>query len=333
MYFESSLGAKAKKFFRLVLGLYAFPPRDITVEVTTRCDRGCAVCFRRPLGVKELDMPAELFSRAVAEIRAAYGGKGPAYLNFVGLGEPFLHPGLGKMLRLAHAGLPGTLLNVSTGLSPFDRRLFEELVREGVLNRLSVSLDCLDAETGLHSFTGEVRGNLEFLAAFRRGSPGFRIRVQTLISSSDTVMSAAGYAANMGADELQLMRMDLHAFGENPPLPRPGLAEERAIVSSVREFCHSRGLACRNNNSYNVFMDIASAGGARCLTSDDHIFISASGDVLPCFRLRGSPFGNIASMPLRDICAGRKRSDFYGRQKRLCASCDIYRKEHLGEGA
>jgi len=332
MYFEASLAEKARKFFRLVLKRYAFPPFDITIEVSTRCGLGCAVCFRGPLGVHPADMPYALFNKVLSEIKAAYGKGTPRYLNFVGLGEPFCNPELGAMLRLAAKTFPGTDLNLSTGLSSFDRAGFASLVEEGTINRLSISLDGVEPGASFHPFTEEVRGNVAFLKELKKRLPGLKIRVQTLITSRAGVEAAVNLAADAGAEEVQLMRVDLHAFKKAPPVSRPPLDEERSIVKAAAELAARRGLRCRNNNSYDLFMDIASALDKFCLTSDDHIFISAEGDVLPCFYLRDVKFGNLAAQTLLEIAAARKTMDFYGSQKLFCAGCDIYKKDHAGGG-
>ncbi|OGR79089.1 MAG: hypothetical protein A2X32_11245 [Elusimicrobia bacterium GWC2_64_44] len=328
MYFEATLAEKARKFFRLVLGRAAYPPRDITIEITTRCGRGCAVCFRGPLGVAPADMPRETFLKVLAAVREGYGGGGPRYLNFVGLGEPFCHPQLAEFLRLAAERFPGTELNLSTGLVPFDREGFAALVRGRVINRLSVSLDGPEPGGNFHSFSEEARANLEFLAGLKKSEPGFKIRVQTLITSRAAVLAAARLAAGAGADELQLMRVDLHAFAGTPPVTRPGFAEERSIVAEASALAASLGLRCRNNNAYNFFMDLASGFDRRCLISDDHIFVNAQGDALPCFFLRDVKSGNLASQPLAALTAGREK--FYGRQAGLCRACDIYKRRHAG---
>lgn len=328
MYFEATLAEKARKFFRLFFGLRAFPPNDITVEVTTRCARGCAVCFREPLGVKPADMPEELFVKVLAEIKAAYGGGAPRYLNFVGLGEPFCHPALERFLRLAAEKLPGAQLNVSTGLAPFDREAFARLVRDGVINRLSVSLDGLEPDGSFHRFTAEVKGNLEFIRDFKRANPAFTLRVQTLITSRSAVEGAVRAAAAAGAEEIQLMRADLHAFGGKPPASRPGFAEERAVVKAAAALAASLGLRARNNNSYNIFMDIASGWDSYCLIADDHVFITAEGDLIPCFYLREEKFGNLGRQTLAAAAAGRRKAWLIARQGEGCLRCDIYKKRH-----
>lgn len=330
MYFEADLKEKAAKFFRLALERFSFPPNDITIEVSTRCPQECQVCFREPLGVLPADMSEELFAAVTGRLKEAFGGKGPRYLNFVGLGEPFCNPGLYRMLRLAAQELPGTSLNVSTSLSVLDQAGFAALVEEGVVNRLSVSVDGLETGGAFHPFSERIRNNFAFLRSLKGRHPAFKLRVQTLITSRERVEAAVNFAADNGADEVQLMRVDLHAFAGRAPAARPPFKEERAIVKAARALARRRGLRARNNNSYNIFMDLASALDRRCLTTDDHVFIDAEGGVLPCFYLREVKFGSLAKGSLSEACGSARRLGFYAEQKALCRGCDIYRKKHCG---
>ncbi|MCX5785604.1 MAG: radical SAM protein [Elusimicrobia bacterium] len=329
MYFETSLKEKVLKFIRLVSKSYAYPPRDITIEVSTVCGQKCAMCFRSPLGVSERTMSLELFTGVLSGIKLAFAGKQPGYLNFVGLGEPFCNGALKEILRLTKKTFPDTALNLATSLSVFDRTLMADLAAEKIINRMSVSIDSLDAGGPLHSFTGEIRKNLGLLKEMK-ASGGFKIRVQTLISSKERVEEVIKFAAGAGADEIQLMRIDLHAFKGEPPVGRPSLREERSIVRSAARLAGQSGLRCVNNNSYNIFMDLASAWDRYCLTTDDHIFIDVDGNVLPCFYLRDISFGNLARQPLAEISEKKRSLSFYNKQKRLCAGCDIYKRKHSG---
>ena len=329
MYYEASLKEKALKFLRLVSKRYAYPPRDITIEISTRCSQNCAMCFGPALGVPKTDMSPELFAGIMAALKTGFGGGQPKYLNFVGLGEPFLNESLGEMLRLAKRTFPDTALNISTSLSILDRALISELAAEKVISRVSVSIDSLDAGGPLHPFTEAVRKNFSLLAAMK-ASGGFKIRVQTLISSKERVEEVVKFAAGAGADEIQLMRIDLHAFKDNPPVERPALREERRIVRSAARLAGQSGLRCMNNNSYNIFMDLASLWGRHCLTTDDHVFLDVDGNVLPCFYLRNVNFGNLTRHTLAETNEKKRNPSFYSRQALLCAGCDIYKKEHSG---
>jgi len=327
MYFEASLKDRALKFLRLVSKSYARLPRDITIEVSTRCGQQCPMCFRAPLGVRESAMDYGLFSDVVSGLRSAFAPQQPAYINFVGLGEPFLNGSLGRMLRLVKTTFPKTGINVSTSLAVFDRILFESLAAENVINRISVSVDSPAGGGSLHPFSGAVAENLDFLGGLKARCD-FKIRLQALMSSKERALEVVELAKRSGADEVQLMRIDLHAFKGKPPVGRPALEEERRIVRAAARLGKKYGIRCRNNNSYDIFMDLASAFDKYCLITDDSVFIDVEGNVLPCFYLRNVSFGNLARTPLSGILGKKRGMSFYDEQARLCAGCDIYKRRH-----
>src|SRR5436190_23016223 len=71
-------------------------PLRVNVEVTNYCNQRCTLCprqeFTRPLGF----MPLDRFARIAAECAAH-----PTRLWLHFLGEPLLHRGLARMIRLA----------------------------------------------------------------------------------------------------------------------------------------------------------------------------------------------------------------------------------------
>ena len=332
MYFEASLKERALKFLRLVSGSYAGLPNDITIEVSTACGQDCPMCFRAPLGIRAETMPYPLFSSLLDGLKSAFGAKEPRYLNFVGLGEPLLNEALGDMLKLAKKTFPRTALNVSTSLAVPDHALFSALSAENLVNRVSVSIDNPEGGGSLHPFTQGISENLAFLKEMKKKG-GFGIRLQTLITSREAAEKVIGLARNTGADEVQLMRIDLHAFEGAPPVRRPPLAEERAIVAHAERLAAKYGIRCRNNNSYDIFMDLASFFDRRCLITDDSIFIDVQGNVLPCFYLRGFSFGNLSTQTLAEIGETRRASSFYRKQASLCKGCDIYKRKYAGGAA
>jgi len=327
MYFEASLKERVLKFLRLVSRRYASLPRDITIEVSTRCPQQCAMCFRSPLALAGKTMDFGLFTRIVERIGSGFAGKPPGYLNFVGLGEPFCNEALAEMLGFAKKTLPETGMNVSTSLAAFDRAAFAGWAEGGIINRLSISIDGVDETGPFHPFTPEIADNFRFIQELRTRRSDFRIRVQTLMISQKQVREVVELARSMGADELQLMRIDLHAFSGKPPVTRPPLEEERAIVRLASRLAADCGIRCLNNNSHDLFMDIASRYGRTCLITDDHIFIDVDGEVRPCFCLRATSFGNLGRKSLAEVVRNKRASGFYRTQRSLCSGCDIYRKD------
>ena len=140
-------------------------PREVEVEITTRCQLRCAWCPRTVYERPEKEMSADAFARIVESL-AVYDD---VCLTFGGFGEPTLHPRLVEMIRIARsAGVFGIALETN-GLA-IDRELAEALVAADV-DVVAFSLDAHDAERykrlkGADAWAEAVRG-VETLLAVR----------------------------------------------------------------------------------------------------------------------------------------------------------------------
>jgi MoaA/NifB/PqqE/SkfB family radical SAM enzyme len=117
-------------------------PLRVNVEVTNHCNQRCVLCprqeFTRPLGF----MAIERFERIVAECAAH-----PTRLWLHFLGEPLLHRGLARMIRLAKdAGVAE--VGLSTNAVTLREPIADALVDAG-LDRLECSLDADDPDAYL----------------------------------------------------------------------------------------------------------------------------------------------------------------------------------------
>lgn len=328
MYNEFRLFKKTCKFLRLCAGRYAFPPEDIAIEVSTLCDRTCSICFRNTLRLEKGVMDLETFKLTAARIKEAFGRRNPAYLNLVGLGEPFLNPDLPAILAHIRSVMPDTRINVSSNLVSAPEKTLEDVLDRGLIDRLSVSIDLPDdGRDELHTFTPLLRARLaSAVARAGAGDKKLSVRVHSIILSGEQVTKIIGICAGAGVDILHLTRLNTHHLKE-PSLRRVTKKEELEIVASARREAAASGIAVWNNNDFNVFMRLASRRDKICLLSDDHLFINAQAEVLPCFFLRGVKLGSLRTQSLRDIFSGPEKKGFYQAQKDLCGGCDVY-KEH-----
>ena len=119
-------------------------PQAVHIEITNRCNLKCVMCphpeMKRPQG----NMSEELFRRIVSEL----AGHRLMLENVavMGLGEPLLHPDFEKFVAIAaEAGIPN--LYVSTNGTPLVERRARQIVSDGALDRLIVSLDGASKET------------------------------------------------------------------------------------------------------------------------------------------------------------------------------------------
>lgn len=326
MYSDKSLPELAGKFIRLLTRSCAFPPRDLAIELSTACDAACGMCFRNTLKLEPATMPLSAFKKITGRLHETYGEKGPAYVNFVGLGEIRLNPDLPEILEHFKKTFPRAAANISTNLLGWDEPLFRRILAGRLTRRISVSIDdTQDPGPAYHGSCGRVADNIKALSAMNRelGSPA-ELRLQAVMISRPQAMRVLALAAEAGARIVNLNRLTPHGFPEGSRPARPGPAEEKEILLAARARGAELGLQVWNNNTFSLLMDIASAWDRFCLTTDDHLFIDVDGRAAPCFCLRHLAWGSVLEKPLAELY--REKPDFYAMQPGACGGCDVYKK-------
>lgn len=149
MYSDIKINKKIYKFFRLIFHKFTLAPKDITVEISTKCSLECKMCFRSPLGVKDFLMPFEIFKDV------SFGKID--YLTFVGLGEIFCHDQLACILLFAKQMLPYTRIEISTNLTHFNEPLLQKIIKDKIINQISISVDDINIVSPFyHIFSQEI---------------------------------------------------------------------------------------------------------------------------------------------------------------------------------
>lgn len=326
MYSDKSLTELAGKFIRLLTRSYAFPPRDLAVELSTACDADCGMCFRNTLKLEPATMPLSVFKKIAARLREAYGEKGPAYVNFVGLGEIRLNPDLPAILEYFKKTFPGAAANISTNLLAWDEPLFRRILTGRLASRISISIDdTAEAGPAYHGSCAGVAANIKKLSLLN-AELGFptELRLQAVMISRPQALRVLALAAKADARIVNFNRLTGHGFPEGRRPARPGPSEEKDILRAARARGAELGLQVWNNNTFNFFMDLASDWDRFCLTTDDHLFIDVEGRAAPCFCLRHLAWGSVLEKPLSELY--REKPDFYAMQPEACGGCDVYKK-------
>ncbi len=142
--------------------MYAYPdfPDQVYVELTNVCNARCTICATPEMLRRRAIMPMDLFRKIVDEC----GSRGaPKILPFLH-GESLLVPGVLDYFRYVRRGAPGTHLNLTTNGSKLDAELTEEILQDGLLDSMIVSIDGGDKETfekiRLNLDYDQVRGNV-----------------------------------------------------------------------------------------------------------------------------------------------------------------------------
>ena len=113
----------------------------VIVEPTTACNLDCRICVRHSWDEPIGSMSVECYHRLVADLREVPTLRAIA---FWGIGEPLVHPGIVKMVHLAHE--LGARTELITNALLLDAKMAEGLILAG-LNRLIVSIDGVTPET------------------------------------------------------------------------------------------------------------------------------------------------------------------------------------------
>jgi len=112
-------------------------PREIMIEVTTRCNYDCIYCFRRSLIGEGLhDMDKNLFYKIVDEAVEA----GVSKISFSGWGEPLIHPNIIDFLSYAKSKGLEVLLNTN-GYYLLD---YIDVIADLGVDNVTVSIDAAD---------------------------------------------------------------------------------------------------------------------------------------------------------------------------------------------
>lgn len=88
----------------------------LSIENTTFCQANCTVCVRDRLRYELSHMPQELFEKSVKEAAALYKKEGGAleFIDFGGMGEPTMDPGLEEKLRYLDRHYPEIRIGLTT---------------------------------------------------------------------------------------------------------------------------------------------------------------------------------------------------------------------------
>ena len=179
--------------------------RKLYVEVSSRCNLRCKMCFRHSwVGERFGDLDPAVFARVMDEPVLRDTGT----VFFGGMGEPLVHPALAEMAALASAR--GKTAELVTNGTLLTREKVQELLHAGV-SRIWVSIDELYENYGkiqIGSDFGLVLGNLKAFNELRRGS-GVRLGM-TAVVMRDNIASLRRireFAEHFEADDLNLSHM------------------------------------------------------------------------------------------------------------------------------
>ena len=331
--------------------------RKLYVEVSSRCNLACKMCFRHSwIGESFGDLDPAVFVRLMDDPALS----GTETVFFGGMGEPLLHPALADLAAFASAR--GKKVELVTNGTLLTGEKARELLDAGV-SRIWISIDELYENYGkiqIGSDFGLVLGNLEAFNELRRGSD---VRLgMTAVVMRDNIASLRRireFAERFEADDLNLSHLipNREQDIEQALWPMCDVAAIKAVTDRIGYIWRFEGIDLgteipmfKFSQRYKdlLFPDEKSLQEAELFSwkgkpvtrrtnwcrfiEEGHCFIRWDGDVSPCMgllhtadtylgnhkrRIRHYSFGNVKKQSLAEIWESKAYRDFRERVHRF----------------
>ena len=320
-------------------------PVIANVEITTRCALACVHCARTLLGRKEATLSPERFQTALGLLPHAY------QVTFVGLGEPFLHPELHRIVaQAAQSGRKTCLVTSGAGLTAERARA----VLEAGIDQVTFSLDAASPELAAELRPGLALETLlenfrTFVSEARKGAGARRekgppdLAVFSALSTRSVFQTAdlCRLAGKLGVQAIVFTDLN---FAENQRHTLWRAATEgqkreirRAVAGSFRaglpvlgvRGIEEIGVSTRSRQVALLPVEQLWERSERhrfCVSPWQTIPVAADGTVTLCDCRPTEPIGNLFEDPLSEIWNGQKMRAFRremtrGEPPKSCLAC------------
>lgn len=178
-------------------------PEALQIEVTNRCNFNCQICIRHVWKAKPLDMELALY-RKIADSSFPLLKR----LVLYGFGEPFVHPQILEMIRIARKRLPniGEIL-ISTNGSLITPEIAGKIVKQIGVDSISFSVDTVSPAKLSRLREGSdfklIASNIEALAKTKdEAKRDFKLGLETVImeDNSSDIPELIKFAAEKDVD-------------------------------------------------------------------------------------------------------------------------------------
>jgi MoaA/NifB/PqqE/SkfB family radical SAM enzyme len=255
----------------------------------------CAYCYMRPRSNQ--NMRCRDFERIVDELAALR-----VFLLIISGGEPFTHPEIEDILRIAYSRLPYVMLLTNGSiLTSSHLTTIKEIVRARGELTVQVSIDGVDpiVNDTTRGKTPQIIGNISRLqkagARVIVGTVITRFNADHIIQLMDTLSPIARYFHFMA---VQNSRSDA---GVETRLGLE-LRRQNQVWRQIRDFAREKRLFANTPLDYDVYDGCAA--GAPCNAAFTHLVIDPSLSVRPCDRLTDVVIGDLRSSTLAEIWNG-----------------------------
>lgn len=270
----------------------SFAPLFSVINVTTSCNLNCTYCYMQPRSNEHMSIAD--FQRVVTELADI-----PVFFICLGGGEPFLHPKISDILKIAHGSFDQVLV-LTNGSYITDEHMatIEEILRSKGEFSMQISLDAIDPK--INDMTrGQALATITNIE--RLSDLGVHITIAMVITkyNIDSIIKSIDqlckYTRHFNVMTLQNART-VHGIKENHGVNRE---DEAKLWHQLNEMARQRKLSICTPTTLG-----GCATGAPCASAFSYIVIDPSLMVRPCDRLTDIFIGDLNRSNILDIWNG-----------------------------
>lgn len=259
------------------------PPQAVHLELTSRCDLRCIMCYNTYVQRHRCDMPASSVIGIVHELNVRR-------VHLQGIGEPLLHPDVIPVV--SQLTKEGCYVSLTTNGVHLDGCMLEQLTAAG-LRKLVVSLDSVVPE-----ILSEIRGvpdpknlieNVLHVLSKCRDRLWCEVNIVFFPEHVAATKQTIGFLLGCGPPRaITLIHQQYSSYRDKMPMCDHMPADEMAKLFGLEAAeCARRG----------VILDLLAPRRApdirRCLWPWNSLFVLADGRVTPCCCLLDVELGNV----------------------------------------
>jgi radical SAM protein with 4Fe4S-binding SPASM domain len=291
--------------------------KRVYIEITNVCNLNCEFCPKTKR--KSEFMSGESFEHILKEVKPYTD-----YIYYHILGEPLLHPDLGKLLALSADY--NFKVNITTN-GTLIRKQRDILIRSSALRQVNFSLHSFDANEKIYTLESYVGSILDFVeAAGKQSGIICALRLWNLEENNHPFESGISEKESEKNDDIlkllqERLKVDFDIKDRLKDSSRLKLGNNIYLNAASRFQWPDTSLDFSDNRGF-------------CHGLRDQIGILADGTVVPCC-LDGEGavnLGNVLITPFAEILSNKRTRDIYdGFSRRevveeLCKRCDYRRR-------
>ncbi|MFH1455572.1 MAG: radical SAM protein [archaeon] len=271
-------------------------PISAQIEPTLRCNLRCKMCFRDKFACG--DMSFEQYKEVLNKLNKV------VKLHLQGLGEPFLHKDIFKMID--YAANKGIIVTATSNGTMFSPKIIEQL-KHSKLSELGISVDSTKKELYESIRIGanfdKVKQNIKNLTKATTNIDIF-LAVVILKENMEDIPNFVDFAKSLGIKKIIFQAVQSKEdFVENYEKDFNSLVvEDKKLIRSLIGKAKNRG----KNLGVNVVYDETVI---KCVWPWRNIYVTWQGEVTPCCMVvdpKELKLGNILKQPFNKIWNGEK---------------------------